>query len=197
MNSIEDDLKRALRRQEPPGDLAAKIMNRVVSGENLEPERHPRTNKVLGFRLKPKLMVWLATAAAAACLLGLFVTRSYQSDRTRIPTSGSGPATASRTEVGDGQPKSNDNPAPASIVASDKSGSTPQLAGGHAGQRRSKHLRTESYHRGAGNPTSAEARFAEEQLKLALEITSAKLGYAQRSIQEADGARAPEREINP
>src|SRR5262249_22851288 len=167
MNSIEDDLKRALRRQEPPGDLAAKIMNRVISGENLEPERHTGTNKVLGFRLKPKLMVWLATAAAAACLLGLFVTRFYQSDRTRITTSGSGPATALQAGPGDGQPESNGNKAPASIVTSDKSGATPQLAGGHAGQRRGKHLRTESYHRGAGNLASAEARFAEEQLKLA------------------------------
>src|SRR5215510_9238917 len=107
MNSIEDDLKRALRRQEPPADFAGKIISRVASGESLEAEPRPGPNKVLGFRLKPKLMVWLATAAAAACLLGLFVTRFYQTDRSRAPISGSGTESASRVEPA-AQPQSND-----------------------------------------------------------------------------------------
>jgi len=197
MNRIEEDLKRALRRQEPPADFAGKITSRVASGENLELERRPGANKVLGFRPKAKLMVWLATAAAAACLLGLFVARTYQSDRARTPILDSGSTSASRTESGTAQPQSNKNPAPDSGATHDESDSTQQLAKRHGERRSIKHLRNDQYHRGAGSPTSEEARFAEEQLKLALAITSAKLGYAQRSIQEVDGTSTTERQVNP
>jgi len=197
MNSIEDDLKRALRRQEPPADFAGKIMNRVVSGEDLEPEPSSGPNKVLGFRLKPKLMVWLATAAAAACLLGLFVTRFYQPDRSRIPISGSDQASASRTVPGTAQPQPNDSQPPAPGVTHAESVSTGQLAESRGEKGRIRRFKSDSYHRAARSSTLEEARFAEEQLKLALAITSAKLGYAQRSIQEADGTGTPERETNP
>ncbi|HKF59684.1 MAG TPA: hypothetical protein VKJ45_29855, partial [Blastocatellia bacterium] len=77
MNSIEEDLKQALRRQEPPADFAGKVMDLVNSGAGLGPEKRPGPNKVLVFRLRPKVVVWLATAAAAACLVGLVITRSY------------------------------------------------------------------------------------------------------------------------
>lgn len=197
MNNIEDDLKRALRRQEPPADFAAKIMNRVVSGENLEPEPHLVPNKVLGFRLKPRVMVWLATAAAAACLLGLFVTRSYQSDRPRAPISDSGQASAPRSERGTALTQPDSKQTTAADATKDDSISRPVAAESHGGRRHIHHLRWDPNHKGTSSQPSEEARRAEEQLKLALAIASAKLGYAQRSIQEADGTNTLDRGINP
>ena len=190
MNDIEEGLKRALKRQDPPADFTGRVMDRLASGQNLESEPSPGPNKVLRFRLRPKVMVWLA-AAAAACLIGLFVTRSYMADRGRIP--GSGPAAGVEANL------------PAQ----------PQLQGNNGAESREKHGDVEPHDLvGSGeaaglqparhrirrrHPVAApseEARQAEEQLKLALAITSAKLGYAQRSIQEADGASTPYREVN-
>src|SRR5215510_5803797 len=176
MNDIEEGLKRALKRQDPPADFTGRVMDRLASGQNLDSEPSPGPNKVLRFRLRPKVMVWLA-AAAAACLIGLFVTRSYMADRGRIP--GSGPAAGVEAKV--------DLPAP------------PQLPGNNGAESREKQGDVEPHDLVAGDegaglrparhrirrrhPVAApseEARQAQEQLKLALAITSAKLGYAQR-----------------
>src|SRR5215469_9810612 len=88
MNSIDEDLKQALRRHEPPAGFSGKVMDLVNSGAGLEPERRPGPNKVLVFRLRPKVVVWLATAAAAACLVGLVITRSYVADRDQVAVPG-------------------------------------------------------------------------------------------------------------
>jgi hypothetical protein len=195
MNNIEEDLKRALRRQDPPADLVGKIMNRVGSGRGLEPEPSPEPGKVLGFRPKPKVMVWLAGAAAAACLVGLFVTRSYMADRGKTLVPGSGPASAWSEPPSGAQPQPGGNQVTAQGAKDDKSNIKQNLVGTSGGERR-HHIKAAGYHRRAGSYPAEAARQAEEQLKLALAITSAKLGYAQRSIQEADGSSTPDREVD-
>jgi hypothetical protein len=186
MNNIEDDLKRALRRQEPPPDLASKIMGRVAAGEGLEPKSRPRSNKVLAFRPKPRVFIWLATAAAAACLVGLFVTRGYLAERANT----SGPAVvAEKTE--DTAPPVVETP-----KSSDDRGGPDNLKPKVVGDDGHKQPGMRSYHRRPASHPSEEARRAEEQLRLALAITSAKLGYAQRSIREVDGTGTSPRDLN-
>jgi len=194
MNSIEEDLKQALRRQEPPADFAGKVMDRVNSGSGLEPEKRPGPNKVLVFRLKPKVVLWLATAAAAACVLGLFTIRSYFADRGSVEVAGPVSTSNQLPRVATPQPSdARPNPAP-SIAEGNEIGRGPRRIG--AGDLRPGIRR--SSHRGhAGTSVPDEARRAEEQLRLALAIASAKLGYAQRSIQEADGTNSVDREANP
>jgi hypothetical protein len=197
MNNIEEDLKRALRRQNPPSDFVGKIMGRVASGETLEPEADPGANKVLAFRPKPRAMVWLAAAAAAALLMGLFITRSYMPDRGQHLGSGSGspPVTAENSQPQVAPPLPMAPKTASGPKEGGNKGETDLVASGGA-QQHSPHSVAGSYHRRAPAHPSEEVRHAEEQLKLALSITSAKLGYAQRTIQEADGTSSPDRDIN-
>lgn|SRR5215831_13815578 len=196
MNSIEEDLKQALKRQEPPADFAGKVMDRVNSGAGLEPEKRPGPNKVLVFRLKPKVVLWLATAAAAACVLGLFTIRSYVAGRGSVEVAG--PVSTSNQLPRAATPQPSDarpNPEP-SILGGNEIGRGRRQIGAGALRPAIRRSRVIS-HRGAGTSVPDEARRAEEQLRLALAIASAKLGYAQRSIQEADGTNSVDRGANP
>jgi len=197
MNSIEEDLKQALRRQEPPADFAGKVMDLVNSGAGLGPGKRPGPNKVLVFRLRPKVVVWLATAAAAACLVGLVITRSYVGDRGRVevppPVSGSDLPHQDAAQ----QPNADQQTAAGPNLGRNESGPGLQRMGGRDERQPAHHWRAGSRRVNAGTDLPMEARHAEEQLRLALAITSAKLGYAQRSIQEADGTNTMDREVNP
>jgi hypothetical protein len=184
VNNIEEDLKRALRRQDPPPDLASKIMGRVASGEGLEPDRGRGQNNVFTFRPKHKVLVWLAAAAAAACLVGLFVTRGYLAERGK--TAASAPVAK---ETGGNAPPADQ------IVVSGKPG--PDKAGpAWTGGPGPGHHSTGLYHKRIASHPSEEARRAEEQLRLALSITSATLGYAQRSLEEVNGTSDSSRDLN-
>jgi len=191
MNNIEEDLRRALRRQDPAGDFVGKVIGRIASGEGLEPEEHTGSDNVVPFRRKPRVMVWLATAAAAACLVGLFVTRSYMNERGKVPGADSGSVSAEKMRPGSTNPPRADGVPSTGDIQSGGPAEHDKVAVVskklHGGAR---------YNRGAGRHPLDEARRAEEQLKLALAITSAKLGYAQRSIQEADGSSGPDRAVN-
>ena len=191
MNNIEEDLKRAMARQDPPGELAGKIMLKVSSSPQVEPEAQSSRNKILSFRPKPRFLVWLATAAAAACLVGLFISRSYVASRDRGPDAGSVQNRVSQAGADQSQPPAN-QPAAPDLKQGER------VLAAVAGTRRGlsvRHINISSHKRAIDSQTAEEARYVEEQLKLALAITSAKLGYAQRSIQEADGT-APDREVN-
>jgi hypothetical protein len=195
MNSIDEDLKQALRRQEPPAGFGDKVMDLVNSGAGLEPEKRPGPNKVLVFRLRPKVVVWLATAAAAACLVGLVITRSYVADRARVgaPFSGSNlPAHEAAPQQSPDQ-----QTAPGPNLESNENGQGLQRIRSRDERQHANHRRAGSRRVNDGMDVQMEARQAEEQLRLALAITSAKLGYAQRSIQEADGTNTMDREVNP
>ena len=118
--------------------------------------------------------------------MGLFVTRGYLAERGKM--SGA-PVVAEKT--GDTAP---------SVVETQKSsddrGSSDNQESkliGHNGHRQPG---IRPYHRRPASHPSEEARRAEEQLRLALAITSAKLGYAQRSIREVDGTGTSPRVLN-
>jgi len=195
MNSIEEDLKQALRRQEPPAGFGGKVMDLVNSAAGLEPEKRSGPNKVLLFRPRPKVVVWLATAAAAACLVGLVITRSYVGDRGRVaaPLSGSNLPLPNAAPP----PNADQQPAAGPNLGPNENGPGLQRIGGRDQRLPAHHWRAGSRRVNAGTDVQMEARYAEEQLRLALAITSAKLGYAQRSIQEADGTNTMDREVNP
>ena len=198
MNSIDEDLKQALRRQEPPAGFSGKVMDLVNSGASLEPEKRPGPNKVLVFRLRPKVVVWLATAAAAACLVGLVITRSYVGGRGRVAVPA--PVSGSNLPSQDAAPPPSAGQQTAAIpnLGRNENGPAVQRIVRSRDQRLSAHhWRAGSRSVNAGTDVRMEARYAEEQLRLALAITSAKLGYAQRSIQEADGTNTMDREVNP
>jgi len=187
MNNIEEDLKRALRRQEPTAGFVDTVMGRVASGDGMEAEPSERSNRVLAFRPKPKPLLWLA-AAAAACLALLFVARPHFVGNNRIANSESSVESAA----------SNDGTRLARPLTSDAT--SPNRAGTGVDKpkqlvQRIPHRVTASKRLAAAHPPE-EVRRAEEQLRLALAITSSKLGYAQRSVQEADGAANLEREVN-
>jgi hypothetical protein len=195
MNSIEEGLKQALKRQEPPAGFAGKVMDLVNSGAGLEPEKRPGPHKVLVFRLRPKVMVWLATAAAAACLVGLVITRSYVGGRGRVAVPD--PVSASNLPHQAPPPSADQQPAAGPSLGRNENGPGLQRMAGRDERQPAHHWRAGSRRVNPGMDLPMEARHAEEQLRLALAITSAKLGYAQRSIQEADGTNTGDREVNP
>jgi hypothetical protein len=196
MNSIEEDLKQALRRREPPAEFAGKVIGLVNSGERPGREESRGPSKVLVFPLKPKLVVWLATAAAAACLAALFVTRFYVADRGSLEAPGRVSASNELPHAATPQPIGGQVAAAAQVLEGNGNGSGPHQARNRGPRPTIHRSRTGSYQGNAGKEVPEEARHAEEQLRIALAITSAKLGYAQRSIQEADGTSIVDREVN-
>jgi hypothetical protein len=194
MNSIEEDLKQALRRREPQADFAGKVMGLVNSGEGLEPEKRRGPNKVLVFPLRPKVLVWLATAAAAACVVALFVTWLHVADRGNKAVSDG--VSASNPQVVTPQSTGGQMTEAVPLLKDNGRGSSRRQAPNYGSQAVINRVRNRPFRGIAGKGVPEEARHAEEQLRLALAITSAKLGYAQRSIQEADGTGAVDREVN-
>ena len=74
MNELHDELRRALRREDPPAGFADRVMRRL---ETRQPE--PRIPMV-----KPSLMRWAAAAMLVAALGGGLQYRGVQQERERI-----------------------------------------------------------------------------------------------------------------
>jgi len=170
MNKLDEELKIALRREEPSADFAHRVLAQV---RGLPPPKRGWRQSLLTL-LRPPKVIWLA-AGVAACLLvaiGVRGLRAYEPSTVEGPKivasdANRQPEGASPVEV----PKENVAPQP-------EPGTAPVKVK-HVTYRHRRHtLRLDR--------EEIEARQAMEQLELALYIASAKLNVAQRAVDRAD-----------
>jgi len=172
MNKLDEELKAALRREEPSADFAYRVLARV---RTLPPPKPAWRQRFLTL-LRPPKLVWVGAGVAACLLIALGVQglRGYErqrvenekvvakdNDRTAQP----GPAITPEKPSSQPQPQINQNAAPERVIHN--------VVHHHHNTLRE-------------NPEEVEAREAMEQLKLALYIASTKLNAAQKAVYKAE-----------
>ena len=182
MSRLDDELKIAFQRQEPPADFAARVLARLGEAPAPQPNLWQRLAGLFA------LPAWRYAAVGAAALLliviGIVALRARQ-------TAGVQPdapqMTASERQGGDGAKpapveKGGANDLPVNVVASAPSSKASKAPARHHAPAVARQPQP-----------SAEAEAAKEKVLFALQITSETLKDAQRAISE-DG---DDRHTNP
>ena len=172
MSKLDEELRAALRREEPSAGFAYRALERV---RTLPPPK-PGWRQSLLTLLRPPKVVWLAAGVAACLLIALGVQglRGYESARVENNKIVADDATRS-AEPQRVAPPEKQSPQPQQETVKSPGPET-------IGKRASHH------HRNVVRETreEMEARQAMEQLELALYIASTKLNAAQRAVYKAD-----------
>jgi hypothetical protein len=174
MSNFEEELRAAMRREEPSPDFTANVLGAISARKAAKARRWK-----LGLPLFELMrMEWMAVGLAACLILALGVVgyKQFLGPRRSPGAQGqqaTGPIAA---------PVTDDSPKP---VVSTPTGSERILRTHH-------HFAPTAARQRA---MEAEALKATEQLKLALYITSSKLSIAQKAMQRMDeGADVPQRD---
>ena len=82
MNELDDELRRVLRREDPPAGFAERVMERVNEKQPACPERVERVERArLAPAARPWVMRWAAAAVLVAALGGGYQYRAVQKAR--------------------------------------------------------------------------------------------------------------------
>lgn len=174
MSRLDDELRFALRREEPSSDFADRVLELVAARKTRKPTMW---QKLLAF-FQPQPIGWIAATATAALLIAAAVWPYPQVDKKSVDQ---------RDEL------ANQEPAPEIIpdqkqepeIPDDRREEVmpeprrPQM------QRRIAQRRVPSVTR-PERVEKTEGEIAKERLMLALQIASAKLNEAQRIVQNED-----------
>jgi hypothetical protein len=176
MSRLDDELKFALRREQPSPDFADRVLERITRGEI---QRPTVWQKVLAFF--PAQPFRLVTATAAAALLIAFGLWLYpQFEKKSVDSGGlqaqensaheSVPAPKSAEPTGTEKPREEVVPLPR------RQHRSPRIVQSQVQAVRHRKEKIEK----------TEGEIAKERLMLALQIASAKLNEAQKLVQNED-----------
>lgn len=164
MSKLEDDLRQALRREEPPEGFADRVLARLPAAEPA---------KVVEMRPRPRpAPLWAAAAAAAVVAAGaLWMALPQPGPPVNLASNAAGPPVVEVTPppVEVTQPDvvpENEPPKPRTIVRTNTG----------------RHRRRAQPARPAAAPILEAERRAAEQFVLAMQITSAKLEPVQKHL---------------
>jgi len=170
MNKLDEELKIALRREEPSADFAHRVLAQV---RGLPPPKRGWRQSLLTL-LRPPKVIWLA-AGVAACLLiaiGVRGLRAYEHSTVEGP----------KTVASDAN-RPTELPAPLEVP---KENVAPQPEPRAVPVKVMHVIYRHRRHTLKPDREEIEARQAMEQLELALYIASAKLNVAQRAVDRAE-----------
>ena len=172
MSKLDEELKAALRREEPSADFAYRVLARVQA---LPPPK-PGWRQSLLTLLRPPKLVWVAAGVAACLLIALGVQglRGYERQRAE-----------SESTVANGNARTAE-PETSSETDKPPSQSQPQIVPSPAPERIIHNVVRHHHNALRENREEVEAREAMEQLKLALYIASSKLNAAQKAVYKAE-----------
>ena len=179
MNHLDDELRLALRREDPPPDFAERVLDR------LDAERRASESPARS-RRSPLYGLAAAAALALMALAGLWVASLLSNGRKAAgpPVAEAPPSVSEEGNKVTNRHEQPDDEPHKSAAAPPRSPSLHRVA------RRGERSRAPQAGRQAVSDLSAaQAEAAREQLMLALRIAGAKLNMAQRKIQE--GTREP------
>lgn len=180
MSRLDDELRNAFRREEPPAGFTARVLERVAR----QPARKPRWFQRLATLLYPPKLRWVAIGVTASLLLAIGAAQ-YSTLRKGVVKDDVNVAEAPPSEEGKSSVSGSSNtvqrdvksetPNPASDV---RRGTTPSTKHQFALSRLRKEQQLKK------QELRAEAKAAKEKLMLALYIASATLNDAQRAVHD-------------
>lgn len=181
MSRLDDELRKAYRREQPPGDFTARLFERVAQ----QPAPKSPWWHRLATLLDPPKLRWVAIGVTASLLLAIGAAQYSRLNQVVIDdngkiaktdpapeASGSGSATAEK----DHSPQDN-----ATTTA------TPSQHINRAAASSTNHRLVQARHQ-ESRELRAEGEAAKEQLMLALSIASSALSDAQKAIHD-DGLK--------
>jgi hypothetical protein len=172
MSKLDEELRAALKREEPSADFAYRVLAQVRA---LPPPK-PGWRQSLLTLLRPPKLVWVAAGLAACLLIALGVQGLRGYERAAAETEKVIAGEAAR-------PAQQDQ---ASTTQGTVSQSQPEVAPKPEPEMISKHIRHHRRSVAKEDPDEMEARKAMEQLELALYIASTKLNAAQKAVYKVD-----------
>jgi hypothetical protein len=173
MSRLDDELRVAFRRQEPPPDFASRVLERIAAAPAPKPTLWQRLRALF----EGPTVRWVAVGAAASLLVAL---GAIQYREMRKPASDAPPALANQTpapeRVVTPAPAGKDAVAPAVVAADNPVRHRPKPRAVERRITRDQYLKSEQ--------ARAEGLAAKQQLMMALHIASNTLKEAQKVVQE-------------
>ena len=187
MSRLDDELRKAFRREQPPADFTARLLERVAR----QPEPRARWWQRLAMLLEPPKLRWVAIGVTASLLLAIGAAQYRRlnqpvvSDSGKVATAGA-PTDAIKTpERAPAAPEGNKGElkAPGSNEISKPSIKRGPRPANQRGNQRSELARTR-----LERELRTEGEAAKESLMLALSIASSALSDAQKAVHD-DGLK--------
>lgn len=184
MSRLDDELRMAFRREQPPVDFTDRVLEQVAR----EPKPGLRWWQTLAALLQPPKIKWVAIGATAALLVAIGAAQYAQLHQTAIDDGGK------LARVPNAEVPGNDTGAAGAVNAAEpgREAPAPKL---EPKPRRNVHRnivavsnRSLQYTRTEKRVNNPEAEAAREKVMLALHITSAALNDAGRAIREDNDA---------
>ena len=175
MSRIDDELRNAFRREQPPADFLARVLERAA----LQPEPRASWWRRLAMLLGTPRLRWVAIGVTASLLLAISATQFSKLHNAAIDDRGNVAVTPGRSEDSNesavdskrANPRNDEPPAPASREKL-KPPST------SASRRKAR------AHDDRAQAAIAKAQAAKEKLMLALYIASATLNDAEKAVHD-------------
>jgi len=177
MSRLDDELRKAFRREQPPVDFTTRLLERVAQ----QPARKTPWWHRLAALLNPPKLRWMAIGVTASLLLAIGAAQYGRLTQVVVEDSGStakaGPPPASSGP----SPgiKNKEHPTPENAIT----GATPSRHNGSAESSSKDHRLVRVRHEQA-RELRAEGEAAKEQLMLALSIASSALNDAQKAVHD-------------
>lgn len=172
MSRLDDELKFALRREQPSPDFADRVLERITRGETRKPTVW---QKLLAF-FPSQPFRWVTATAAAALLIALGLWLYPQFEKTNIDSPDLQAGSPITPAPQDSEPGTAEKQHEEIIPSPQRRRATPKTVTHRAQAVRYKKDKVEK----------TEGEIAKERLMLALQIASAKLNEAQRIVQNED-----------
>jgi len=173
MNRLDDELRNAFRREQPPAEFTARVLQQIAR----RPAPRPRWWQRLAMLQEPAKLRWVAIGATATLLLAIGTTQYSRLHRgavndTSIVANSSSPSfdTANAT-------KESDRVTPEDVVSKKVQRIRPRASSVD------HRLALARYHK--QEQLRAEGEAAKQKLMLALSIASTTLNNAERAIRDA------------
>ena len=185
MSRLDDELRKALRREPPPDDFTARLLNRVAR----QPEPRARWWQRLALLLDPPKLRWVAIGVTASLLLAIGAAQYRRLNQPAVSDDGtvaSNGAPVDRLKTPERTPEAaeeNGPKAPGSNVASKRSIKRASRLANQRGNQRLQFARTRQQ-----RELRTEGEAAKETLMLALSIASSALSDAQKAVHD-DGLK--------
>lgn len=181
MSRLDDELRKAFRREQPPADFTARLLERVA----MQPEPRPRWWQRLAMLLEPPKLRWVAIGVTASLLLAIGAAQYRRLSEPVISDDGKVATTAAPSAESVRPPESAAAPRDNKIEPNVRSNaiSKPAKRGSRPGNQR-----TEKHYARQRQELRAEGEAAKETLMLALSIASSALSDAQKAVHD-DGLK--------
>ena len=184
MSRLDDELRMAFRREQPPVDFTDRVLEKIAR----QPAPRIRWWQRLAESLQPPKLKWVAIGATAALLVAIGASQYSRLHPVVIDDSG-------KLAAGDSNPQRAETPKDRSVGSQAPQLPAPKLEPKHHSNLGHRMVaasnRTPRNTRQADRAVNPEAEAAKEKVMLALHITSTTLNDAQRAI--GDDEEKPQR----